>query len=65
MLTMKSVVKFGLFLQDVIQVLKNVSISLQRKDSSLYECNQKLRETSAQLAVLQQRLVGLLSNFVK
>ena len=51
----KSIVKFGLFIHDVIGILQNLSVSLQKKEASLYDCHEKLEQTITALEQAKTR----------
>ena len=55
LLRSKSVIVFGHFVNDVLCVLKNLSMDLQRNDATIYECHQKLEVVVESLKKMQAR----------
>ncbi len=45
LLSTRRVVAFALFLTDVVGALASLSLVLQRRDATVYECSEYIRET--------------------
>ncbi|XP_070535407.1 zinc finger protein 862-like [Ptychodera flava] len=53
LMTSKSVVFYGHFLQDILATLSNLSLQLQQRDSSIYTCHEQLKVTITSLQKLE------------
>ncbi|XP_070537629.1 zinc finger protein 862-like [Ptychodera flava] len=53
LMTSKSVVFYGHFLQDILATLSSLSLQLQQRDSSIYTCHEQLKVTITSLQKLE------------